>query len=389
MFVRSLRQILALLQMSLGALGGRVGPALVIVVGTTCVVGVLISMLSMGAGVRRLAMNGARADRAVVVTGGGQRAGTPLSKEAVFTISDMPGVKRDPNGKSIASGIAVAIIEGRARLDDARVMFPVLGVEGRYSELAPELHLTGGRMFHPAVHELLVGKARHVEEKGLEIGDRVRLRGENWTVVGHFESGGSADGTAMTDAETLMSDFHLGTFQSVAVMLKSPGEFDEFKRMLEANPSINVEVKHEREYLAEQMKGFTTVLDFVSYFVGTVMGVGATVGAVSAMYALVDSRRREFAMLSAIGFGSFAIVAAVLIESLLLALPGAVMGAVMALVLFNGNHVSPAGFAMQLAVTPQVVALGMFWALCMGLLGGLMPALRASRVSVIAALRAT
>jgi putative ABC transport system permease protein len=345
-------------------------------------------MLAMGAGVRRLAINGARADRAVVVTGGGQRAGTPLSKEAVFTIADMPGVKRDPDGKSIASGIAVAIIEGRARLDDARVMFPVLGVEGRYFELAPELRLTGGRMFHPAVHELLVGKARHVEEKGLEIGDRVRLRGENWTVVGHFESGGSADGAAITDAETLMSDFHLGTFQSVAVMLKSPGEFDEFKRMLEANPSINVEVKHEREYLAEQMKGFTTVLDFVSYFVGTIMGIGATVGAVSAMYALVDSRRREFAMLSAIGFGSFAIVAAVLIESLLLALPGAVIGAVMALVLFNGNHVSPAGFAMELAVTPQVVALGMIWALCMGLLGGLMPALRASRVSVITALRA-
>jgi putative ABC transport system permease protein len=137
------------------------------------------------------------------------------------------------------------------------------------------------------------------------------------------------------------------------------------------------------------MKGFTTVLDFVSYFVGTIMGIGATVGAVSAMYALVDSRRREFAMLSAIGFSSFAIVAAVLIESLLLALPGAVIGAVMALVLFNGNHVSPAGFAMELAVTPQVVALGMIWALCMGLLGGLMPALRASRVSVITALHAT
>src|SRR5260221_8673561 len=109
MFVRSLKQILALLQMSLGALGGRVGPALVIMVGTTCVVGVLISMLAMGAGVRRLAMNGARADRAVVVTGGGQRAGTPLSKEAVFTITYMPGVRRVPHRKPISSGIAVAV----------------------------------------------------------------------------------------------------------------------------------------------------------------------------------------------------------------------------------------------------------------------------------------
>src|SRR5260221_14707231 len=108
MFVRSLKQILALLQMSLGALGGRVGPALVIMVGTTCVVGVLISMLAMGAGVRRLAMNGARADRAVVVTGGGQRAGTPLSKEAGFTSPDMPGVRRDPAGKPLASGDPVA-----------------------------------------------------------------------------------------------------------------------------------------------------------------------------------------------------------------------------------------------------------------------------------------
>jgi putative ABC transport system permease protein len=387
--VRSLKQIFALLQMSAGGLRGRPGPTLVIIVGTGCVVGVLISMLSMGAGARQLAVNGARADRVFVVTGGGQGAATPLSREAVATITDVAGIRHDSDGKPLASAIAMAIAEGRTKRDDSRVAFPILGVQARYFAVLPEMRLTAGRLFRPAIHELIVGRNRYSEEKGLEIGDHVRLRGDDWTVVGHFETGGLADNTLITDAETLMSAFHLGTFQNVYMMLSSPADFAAVKKSLETNPSLNVEVKHEEEYLAEQSKGIRKVLDFVSYFVGAVMALGATVGAVNAMYALVDDRRREIATLCAIGFGSFAIITAVLIEALLMALPGATLGAAAAWIFFNGRHVSPAGLAFDLAVTPQVVALGVIWALCMGLAGGLLPALRAARLSVASALRAT
>ena len=236
---------------------------------------------------------------------------------------------------------------------------------------------------------MIVGRNRYTEEKNLEIGDQVRLRGDNWTVVGHFETGGLADNTLVTDAETLMSAFHLGTFESVYLMLASPAHFAAARQALESNPSIHVEVKHEDEYLAEISKGIRKVLDFVSYFVGVVMAIGATVGAVNAMYALVDGRRREIATLRAIGFRSFPIIAAVLIESSLMALPGAALGVAAAWIFFNGRHVSPAGQAFDLAVTTQIAALGIFWALCMGLVGGLLPAIRAARVPVVTALRAT
>jgi putative ABC transport system permease protein len=253
----------------------------------------------------------------------------------------------------------------------------------------PAIHLRAGRLFRPAVHELIVGKTLYTEERGLEIGGHVRMRGDDWLVVGHFDGGGWMDSAALADDDTLMSAFKLEGYRSVQVMLDSPADFDTLKGALKANPSINVEVQREAEFLAEQAKGITGVLDFVSYLVGGIMAAGATLGAVNAMYALVDQRRREIATLRAIGFESPAIIAAVLIESMLLALPGAALGALLATLLFNGHHMSPWGVALDLEVTPHIVALGILWALCMGLIGGLLPALRAAHVPVATALRAS
>jgi putative ABC transport system permease protein len=140
--------------------------------------------------------------------------------------------------------------------------------------------------------------------------------------------------------------------------------------------------------MREQSKNLSGVLDFVGYFVGTVMAAGATLGAVSSMYAIVDSRKREIATLRAIGFGAWPVILAVLTEAVLLVLPGAVLGVLAAWLLFNGNTVSPAGLSLRLTVTADLAAIGVVWALAMGLIGGLLPALRAARVSVTTALRA-
>src|SRR5579859_852720 len=308
--------MLALLRMGIATLAARRGLSLVTVIGVTCVVGVLVSMLSMGAGARQMALQGARPDRAVVRASGADSGGGALSRDAVLAIEDDPHVKRDADGKPIASALQVSVVEGRKKLDDARVNYPVFGVQSQYFAVMPAIHLRAGRRFRPAVHELIVGKGLYTEERGLEIGDRVRMRGDDWIVVGHFEGGGWMDSFALADADTLMSAFKLDGYWSVQVMLDSPADFDPFKGALKANPSINVEVQREPEFLAEQAKGITGVLDFVSYFVGGIMAAGATLGAVNAMYALVDQRRREIATLRAIGFGSPAIIGAVLMESL-------------------------------------------------------------------------
>lgn len=389
MMGRNLQQTSALLQISLGGLRGRMGPTLVTFIGTLCVVGVLISMLSMGAGVRQLALRGTRADRAYVMRSEAEGGGS-LTREEVLAAENGPGIKHDSDGKPLAAGVVLAFMEGRKKLDDARVGFAILGVRPKYFEVNPELHLTAGRMFQPAVHELIVGKVRYTEDQGLELGERVRLWGSDWTVVGHFESQSASDAAALlTDAETLLSAHQLNQFSRVQVVLDSPGSLAVLDRALKANPTIHIEARSEAEVNRAQSKEFTRLLDFVSYFVGAVMAAGATVGAVNAMYVLVDNRRRELATLRAIGFSPGPIVVAVLIESVLMALPGALLGVGIAWILYNGHHVSPFGISFDLTVNGSIVALGVAWAVAMGLLGGILPALRAARVPVADALRAS
>jgi putative ABC transport system permease protein len=388
--MKTFKQFVALLQLSLSGLRYRSSTVLVTIVGAACVVGVLISMLSMGTGARAMVMQNARADRAWILSHGAQDSfDSNLPKSAVPIISDMPGIEKDADGRALAYAAVIVDVEGRKKVDNSRVHFGLLGVGDMFRAVHPEFHLTAGRIFQPGVRELIAGKSRHELLKNFEIGDHVRLRGNDWTVVGHFEAGGFFDNNLMGDAPTVMSAFGNSSFNSVTAMLESPAAFDQLQAALKANSSVDVEVRREIDLMREQSKQLSKVMDFVSYFVGVTMAIGATLGAVNAMYAIVDSRRREIATLRAIGFGVWPVVLAVLTEALVLVLPGAAIGALAAWFLFNGNVISPGGLSITLSVTPGLVALGIGWALAMGLIGGLLPALRAASVSVTAALRAT
>lgn len=386
--MRAWRQLVALLQMTIGSFEGRLGPSLVTLVGTACVVGVLISMLSMGAGARAEAEDSASPDRAVVETSE-QWIGGAISKQDAGIIENEPGIRRDPEGKPMASGISIAMITTYKQSDDSRISVPVAGVEPEYPRVVPELKLTAGRMFRPGLHELIVGRTRYTEDRDMAIGDRIWLRGDEWTIVGHFQARGTTNAVLLTDALTLMSAMQSNSFFRILVTVDPAGGFARLQRALKTDPTLHVEVKHEAQAVLDDTKQITRLLDFISYFIGAVMAAGATVGAVNALYALVDQRRREMATLRALGFGGGPIVLAVLIESMLMALPGAVLGAVAAWALFNGHHISPAGLAFDLTVSPRLAVIGIVWALVMGLLGGLMPALRSARVPVTEALRAT
>jgi putative ABC transport system permease protein len=388
--MKILKQFAALLQMSLRGLQFRLGTVLVSIIGTTCVVGVLISMLSMGAGARAKVMQNVRADRAWVLKHGAQgNFDSSLPRNVVPIIEDMPGIKKDTDGKTLAYASVIEVVEGRKKIDNSRANFGLIGVSDGFLAVNPNLRLTAGRMFRPGVRELIAGKSRHELFKNFEIGDQVRLRGNYWTVVGHYQSGGFFDDSLMGDAPTVMSAFRNGAFNTVTVMLESPAAFEQLQNALKANPSIDVDVRHEIDLMREQSKQLSGIMDFVSYFVGVTMAIGATLGAINAMYAIVDSRRRELATLRAIGFGVWPVILAVLAEALILVLPGAAIGALAAWVLFNGHVISPGGMSFSLSVTPGLVMLGIGWALAMGLIGGLLPALRAANASVTQALRAT
>jgi putative ABC transport system permease protein len=208
--------------------------------------------------------------------------------------------------------------------------------------------------------------------------------------VGVFAGNDSVgDSVLRADAETVMSAFGRNVFQQAVVQLESPAAIPAFKEYLASNPNSNVEAKTVAQNFKDTFGQLNGLLTFIAYFVGGIMASGAIFGALNSLYASVDSRRREIATLRAIGFGGKPVVVAVLVEGMMLALPGAFIGAAIAWMLFNGNVVSTGGLIFKLKVTPHLLVTSILWALAIGLIGGSLPALRAARLSVASALRAS
>jgi putative ABC transport system permease protein len=385
-----IRQFVALLRLSLSSLTERAGAVLTIIIGVTCAVGVLVSMLAMGSGARRQVLAGVREDRVVVNSRGARGIQSSIPRDAADTVRDLPGIKKGSDGKPIVEFESVVPIEARRRVTGTQTFFPLIGITGApFSDADPDMHLTGGRLFQPGLHELIASNpcVRQFTEFG--IGDKRAIGGVDWTIVGHFDEGDTQQCIVLADAEILMSTFHSNTYTRATATLQSPAAYTVLQRALETNPTLHLEVQHEREEREEGIRQLDNLLNFAAYFVGSIMAIGATLGAVNSLYSIVDARRREIATLRAIGFGSAPVAASVLCESLVLALPGALLGVLLARALFHRMAVSPFGFSFLLDVTPGLAVIGVAWALAMGLIGGLLPALRAARVPVTTALRAT
>lgn len=385
-----IRQFLGLLRMGLSGITQSLGSVLTIIIGVTCAVGVLVSMLAMGSGARRQVLSGVHEDRVVLNSHGASGFQSSIPRDEADTVRDLPGIKKGSDGKPLVEFDSIVLIEGRRRVTGRRIFFPLIGVTGApISELDPELHLTEGRVFRPGLHELIASEPCVRQFMGFGIGDKRAIGGADWALVGHFGQGDMQQCVVLTDAELLMSTFNNNTYSQATATLQSPADYAVLQKALEAHPTLHLEVRHESEAREEGVRQLTGLLNFAAYFVGAIMAVGATLGAVNSLYSIVDSRRREIATLRAIGFANAPIVASILCESIVLALPGALLGVVLARALFHRMAVSPFGFSFLLDVTPGLAVMGVVWALAMGLIGGLLPALRAVRVPVTTALRAT
>lgn len=384
-----LKQFFGLLAVNIAGITQRLGSALTIVIGVTCTVAVLISMLAMAVGARNEELGNVRDDRVVFSSTGAQGFESSIPRDEAATVSELPGIKKDSAGRPIVSFNAFVPIEAHRRATGVRIFFPMVGTTSNSAELNPELHLTAGRMFRPGKYELIASNACVRQFTGFEMGEKRSIRAIDWPIVGHFDIADMHNCVVFTDVETLLTTFGRNSYNRVTAMLDSPAAFATVRNAVQADPTLHIEVKREREATEGDFRQLNALFKFVAYFVGSIMAVGATLGAVNSLYAIVDSRRRELATLRAIGFGSAPVAASILCESILLALPGALLGVLLAWALFHRMAVSPFGFSFLLDVSPGLAVIGVLWALAMGLIGGLLPALRAARVPVTTALRAT
>ena len=392
----ALSQIAAVSAMNIRSLPQRVGTSSVVVIGIAGVVAVLISVLAMSTGLIKTLQKAGPVARAIVVrTGSSAELVSVLTHDAALAIGDSAGIRKGADGQPLASPEGLLIVNVLKR-DGTEAVAPFRGFTPTAFAVHPEIKLVQGRLFQPAVAEMIVGKSAQRLYKGLDVGSQVKLRGTTWTVVGIFESGGSArESELIADSQTLNSAYRRGNgAQSVLVVLDTPDGFRTFKDSITTNPQLQVDVATEQEFGAQQSDRISRILSLLAYVVGGIMAVGAIFAALNTMYSAVSARSREIATLRAIGFGPVPVVVSVFVEALLLAVIGGAIGALIAWLLFNGHSVDTNGgsfggqLIFDLAVTPPLVALGIIWACVIGAIGGLFPAIRAARLPVATALRA-
>jgi putative ABC transport system permease protein len=388
-----LRQTAAVTAFNLRGIRQRLVASSVVVVGFMCVVGVLVSVLTMAGSLSKTLLDAGRVDRAIVLRVGANAEGaSTLSPEAAATIASAPGVARAASGDPIATADVIVPANFSRRSNGSLAPLTVRGVSNLQG-VRPEIELVEGRLFSPGLRELIVGRNAQREFAGLELGDRVALRDGEWTVVGVYRSGDVNESGVITDSATLKSAYRRLAFNSVTVRLESPESFDAFKAALTTDPSLSVDVFREPDYFASQTRDLSQLFFFVTYVVTGIMAAGALVGAMNTMYSAVSTRRVEIATLRAIGFGPASVVVSVLVEAVLLALLGACAGAAVSWALYSGDTISLGGgqnsLVTELAITPATLVTGVVVAATAGFLGGLFPALSAARQPVAAALRAT
>jgi putative ABC transport system permease protein len=389
------RQVLAITLMNFRSVPQRLGTATVAVVGIGGVVAVLVAALSMSEGFRAaMALSGSDEVGIVLRGGSADELSSGLSLDSVKYVMDAPSIVWGPDGP-LASPELYVIVDVPIRRTGTQANVPFRGVGPNASRIRHAFEIIEGRPFERGMNEVIVGRGAAAQFGGLQVGRTVSFGGTPWVVTGIFADGGSvSESEIWTDATVLQGAYNRGTsYQSVRVRLPGPGQMASLSRHLKGDPRFNLTVRTEKDFLAGQSRVLIAIVQTVGILISIAMGVGAVFAALNTMYAAVASRTREIATLRALGFGAAAVVASVLAEAMLLGLFGGVLGSVLAYVGFNGFRASTLNFqsfsqiTFAFTVTPALMLAGIAYALLLGLIGGLLPGLRAARMPVIQGLR--
>jgi len=391
-----LRQTFAVLGLNLRTIPARLSSSGVAIIGIAGVVVVFVSVLSIAAGFSAAMQGSGSPSRALVMRSGADSEMTSgIGGPESDIIRQAPGIRRDGPTPLASAELYVIIDLPKRATPDAPANVPLRGIEPTGITVRDEVSIVEGRMLEFGTTEVIVGRGASGQFVNLRLGDTIVSGQNQWQVVGVFEAnGGVAESEIWADARTLQSVYRRGnSYQSVLVQLDSSDTFDMFRDWLTTNPQLNVMVRRENEYYAGQSRAMTALIQTIGFGIAALMGIGAIFGAILTMYTAVATRAREIATLRALGFNTMSVLVSVLAESLVLGLIGGVIGGTAAYLFFNGYQTSTMNFqtfsqvAFAFLVTPQLLAMGLFYALMMGFIGGLLPAIRAARLPIATALR--
>jgi putative ABC transport system permease protein len=391
----SLLQIPIISWMNIRNIPQRLGTSSVAVFGVACVVGVFIGVLSMASGFQRTMLSGGADDVAVIMrTGATSELSSGLGYAQAQEISHMPGIAREA-GEPLSSPELYVVVDVIKQSNNTSASVPLRGVLPAAFSVRKNLKIIEGRSFTPGTYELVVGRSVQTQFSHLNVGDKIKLGSTEWLVVGAFEAdGGLAESELWCDAKILQEVYRRGnSFQIVRAKLEGDKALEKLKAALASNPTFNFSAKLESEYLADQSEPLSKFIRQIGWPVAILMAIGAIFGALNTMYASVSTRTREIATLRAIGFGALPVAISTLVESILLSIIGGLIGALVVYVIFNGYTVSTLNFTsfsqvvFDFAVTKDLIIQGIWFAVVIGFIGGLFPAIRAARLPIATALR--
>ena len=368
---------------------------IVAVLGIAGTVGVFVAMLSLANGFRATLVASGSPGNALIL-----RAGSPtemmggVTLDSVRVVQDAPGVARDSSGPLVTQEVVgVMPFPLISTGTDANVQ--VRGVSSNVLRVRTFAKIVEGRMFQPGLSEIVVGRNASKTYAGLAVGNSVQFGGGRWQVVGIFDAGGSAfDSEIWCDARLLNEILKRpdNIFQSVTVHLASPDAFQQFKDAIISDPRMNVDVTREIDYYAKQSTTMTRLITVLGGLVAAIMAIGAVFGALNTMYSAIAERGREIATMRAVGFSSSNVILSFLFEAISISFVGGILGCLAVLPL-NGlttntmNFQTFANVAFAFKITFDLLLLGIVFALVMGVLGGMLPAIRAATRPVAVALR--
>jgi putative ABC transport system permease protein len=388
-------QVIAVTKFGMRSLPQRKGSSAAAVLGIMGVVAVMVGVLSIAQGVLKTMESSVGDSNAIVLrSGADSEMMSGLGGEETRIITEAPGIARDASG-ALASPELFVIINLPMRSTGTDANVPMRGVQAAAMAVRDRFKLVEGRLFEWGLNEVIVGTGAQQQYSGLDIGSSIEVGEERWPVVGIFEAeGGLSESEIWVDAAVLQPAYRRGnSYQAVYVKLNSRDAFDEFKDSLTSDPRLNVKPMREADYYDSQSTTVYNLITGLGTIIAVIMGLGAIFGALNTMYTAVSSRTREIATLRALGFSSGPVVISVVTESLLLALAGGLIGAGLAWFAFDGFRAATLNWASFSAITfafdvnIKLLAQGIIFAMLIGLIGGLFPAIRAARQPVAQALR--